>query len=164
MRRLNSCSDLTYGRDGRLTRYVLPAEFLTRHQLVPRWTSTLYSTNPVPHSPLARQISCPCLRVARHRERSKCGVTMRRKRTSRKVLQDVFAKWQASKSLCTDATALDVWVLNQLRTLFHNATTDTTLDHRLRGEQTVFFLHLLGLDTTGHSYRPHSKVWSTAII
>ena len=57
-----------------------------------------------------------------------------------------------------DATALDVWVLDQLRALFHNATADAALDRRLRGGQTVFFLHLLGLDTTGHSYRPHSKV------
>ncbi len=42
--------------------------------------------------------------------------------------------------------------------LLHNATSDAALDARLRGEKTVFFLHLLGLDTTGHSYRPHSKV------
>ena len=58
----------------------------------------------------------------------------------------------------TDATALDVWVLDQLRILLHNATVDTTLDSQLRRDKVVFFLHLLGLDTTGHSYRPHSKV------
>jgi hypothetical protein len=57
-----------------------------------------------------------------------------------------------------DATALDIWVLNQLRTLLHNATTDAILDSQLRSDKVVFFLHLLGLDTTGHSYRPHSKV------
>lgn len=58
----------------------------------------------------------------------------------------------------TDATALDVWVLDQLRTLLNNATTDAVLDSQLRSGRVVFFLHLLGLDTTGHSYRPHSKV------
>ncbi|KAI0370992.1 PigN-domain-containing protein [Pilatotrama ljubarskyi] len=62
-----------------------------------------------------------------------------------------------------DATALDVWVLEQLRSLFHNATANSTLDSRLRGEKTVFFLHLLGLDTTGHSYRPHSKEYMANI-
>ncbi|RPD52571.1 alkaline phosphatase-like protein [Lentinus tigrinus ALCF2SS1-6] len=62
-----------------------------------------------------------------------------------------------------DATALDVWVLEQLRTLLHNATSDAALDARLRGEKTVFFLHLLGLDTTGHSYRPHSKEYMVNI-
>lgn len=57
-----------------------------------------------------------------------------------------------------DATALDVWVLDQMKTLFKNATTDILLESELRSEKVVFFLHLLGLDTTGHSYRPHSKV------
>lgn len=57
-----------------------------------------------------------------------------------------------------DATELDIWVLSQLRALFNKASSDATLDHQLRRDQTVFFLHLLGLDTTGHSYRPHSKV------
>ncbi|KDR84256.1 hypothetical protein GALMADRAFT_704440 [Galerina marginata CBS 339.88] len=56
-----------------------------------------------------------------------------------------------------DATALDVWVLDQMRTLFQNATTDPALANDLRSDKIVFFLHLLGLDTTGHSYRPHSK-------
>lgn len=60
-----------------------------------------------------------------------------------------------------DATELDIWVLDQLKSLFRNATTNKTLDAQLRAPQTVFFLHLLGLDTTGHSYRPHSKVLNT---
>ena len=57
-----------------------------------------------------------------------------------------------------DATELDVWVYDRLNDLLRNASTDATLDAELRGEKTIFFLHLLGLDTTGHSYRPHSKV------
>ncbi|KAF8180205.1 Phosphatidylinositolglycan class N-domain-containing protein [Pholiota molesta] len=56
-----------------------------------------------------------------------------------------------------DATALDVWVFDQLKELFRNATADPDLDAQLRSDKVVFFLHLLGLDTTGHSYRPHSK-------
>lgn len=57
-----------------------------------------------------------------------------------------------------DATALDTWVLDRLTDLFHNATYDSKLDAQLRSPGTVFFLHLLGLDTTGHAYRPHSEV------
>ncbi|KAF7302545.1 PigN domain-containing protein [Mycena chlorophos] len=56
-----------------------------------------------------------------------------------------------------DATALDTWVYDQLSDLLHNATANSTLDSQLRASGTVFFLHLLGLDTTGHSYRPHSE-------
>jgi GPI ethanolamine phosphate transferase 1 len=59
--------------------------------------------------------------------------------------------------LFPDATALDIWALDHLRTLFHNASTDSNLANELRQDKTVFFLHLLGLDTTGHSYRPHSR-------
>jgi hypothetical protein len=59
-----------------------------------------------------------------------------------------------------DATALDIWVFDELRSLFRNATTDDILDSQLREDKVIFFLHLLGLDTTGHSYRPHSKVHS----
>ena len=58
-----------------------------------------------------------------------------------------------------DATELDVWVLDRLRELLANSSTDATLDKNLRSNNNIFFLHLLGLDTTGHSYRPHSKVW-----
>ncbi|KAI0061303.1 PigN-domain-containing protein [Artomyces pyxidatus] len=57
----------------------------------------------------------------------------------------------------------DVWVLDQLKKLFHNASVDPMLDAQLRQPQVVFFLHLLGLDTTGHAYRPHSKEYMNNI-
>ncbi|KAF6755115.1 GPI ethanolamine phosphate transferase 1 [Ephemerocybe angulata] len=62
-----------------------------------------------------------------------------------------------------DATALDIWVLDHLEELFRNATTNVKLNHELRQNKVVFFLHLLGLDTTGHSYRPHSKEYMNNI-
>ncbi|GJJ13022.1 hypothetical protein Clacol_007271 [Clathrus columnatus] len=63
-----------------------------------------------------------------------------------------------------DATALDTWVLDRLTELFQNATHDSKLNTELRAPGTVFFLHLLGLDTTGHAYRPHSKEYMDNII
>ncbi|KAJ7292742.1 Phosphatidylinositolglycan class N-domain-containing protein [Mycena rebaudengoi] len=62
-----------------------------------------------------------------------------------------------------DATALDVWVFDQLHGLLQNATTNSTLDSQLRAQGTIFFLHLLGLDTTGHSYRPFSQEYMNNI-
>jgi phosphatidylinositol glycan class N len=56
-----------------------------------------------------------------------------------------------------DATALDYWVFERVAQLFETARTDKKLDAALRQDKLVFFLHLLGLDTTGHSYRPYSK-------
>ncbi|KAI0777833.1 alkaline phosphatase-like protein [Trametes elegans] len=62
-----------------------------------------------------------------------------------------------------DATALDTWVMDHLRNLFQNATTNSTLDARLRRDKTFFFLHLGGLDTAGHFHRPHSKEYMRGI-
>ena len=56
-----------------------------------------------------------------------------------------------------DATLLDTWVFDRVEETFAAAASNTTLDTALRQDKTVFFLHLLGLDTTGHAYRPYSN-------
>ncbi|KAJ6444223.1 GPI ethanolamine phosphate transferase 1 [Purpureocillium lavendulum] len=56
-----------------------------------------------------------------------------------------------------DATRLDYWVFDRVKTFFAEAATNHTLNRALRQDKNVFFLHLLGLDTTGHSYRPYSR-------
>ncbi|KAK4552116.1 Glycosyl phosphatidyl inositol anchor synthesis [Recurvomyces mirabilis] len=56
-----------------------------------------------------------------------------------------------------DATELDYYVFDHVKQLFKDAEMDAALNARLREDKVVFFLHLLGLDTTGHSYRPYSK-------
>lgn len=56
-----------------------------------------------------------------------------------------------------DATALDIWVFDKVKELFAEAARNSTLNEQLREDKLVFFLHLLGLDTSGHSYRPYSK-------
>ncbi|KAI0084356.1 Phosphatidylinositolglycan class N-domain-containing protein [Irpex rosettiformis] len=76
---------------------------------------------------------------------------------------DMWCYHEDEEDFTKDATHLDTWVLDHLQSLLHNATTDDDLNQQLREEKTVFFLHLLGLDTTGHSYRPHSKEYMTNI-
>ncbi|KAI0815501.1 GPI ethanolamine phosphate transferase 1 [Xylaria sp. FL0064] len=56
-----------------------------------------------------------------------------------------------------DALHLDLWVFDHVKELFAAAEKNSTLNNALRQDKIVFFLHLLGLDTTGHSYRPYSK-------
>ncbi|KAM0793098.1 hypothetical protein ACM66B_000579 [Microbotryomycetes sp. NB124-2] len=52
-----------------------------------------------------------------------------------------------------DAVHLDVWCLDKLEQLLKDS--NSPFEERLKDRGVVFFLHLLGLDTTGHSYRPH---------
>lgn len=76
---------------------------------------------------------------------------------------DTWSYDEEDEDFTKDATALDTWVLDQLQTLFQNASSNDLLDSELRADKVVFFLHLLGLDTTGHSYRPHSKEYMNNI-
>lgn len=57
----------------------------------------------------------------------------------------------------SDATHLDIWVFDKVKAFFEEARTNSTLNAILKQDKLVFFLHLLGLDTTGHGFRPYSK-------
>jgi GPI ethanolamine phosphate transferase 1 len=70
---------------------------------------------------------------------------------------DVDMYGEEAEDYTQDATQLDTWVFEKVKSLFVSAKLNATLDSALREEKTVFFLHLLGLDTSGHSYRPYSK-------
>ena len=62
-----------------------------------------------------------------------------------------------------DASHLDTWVFDRVKALFAEAKMNATLDAALRQDKNVFFLHLLGLDTNGHAYRPYSKEYLSNI-
>ncbi|KDN41908.1 hypothetical protein RSAG8_07125, partial [Rhizoctonia solani AG-8 WAC10335] len=73
---------------------------------------------------------------------------------------------ESEEDFTKDAKELDTWVLARLKETLHNATQHpgSALDRSLRQEGVVIFLHLLGLDTTGHSYRPFSKEYMQNIM
>lgn len=56
-----------------------------------------------------------------------------------------------------DSTNLDYWVFDHVKEFFAEAEHNEELNKAVRQKEVVFFLHLLGLDTAGHSYRPYSK-------
>ena len=70
---------------------------------------------------------------------------------------EAFMYGAEEEDFSQDATALDYWVFDHVKDFFAQAKNNSILDDALRQDKIVFFLHLLGLDTTGHSYRPYSK-------
>ncbi|KAM6971119.1 GPI ethanolamine phosphate transferase 1 isoform 1-T1 [Tautogolabrus adspersus] len=57
----------------------------------------------------------------------------------------------------TDASRLDTWVFNQVKSFFESAKSNSSLKASLLEDRNVFFLHLLGIDTNGHAHRPMSQ-------
>lgn len=70
---------------------------------------------------------------------------------------DAFTYAAEEEDFSKNALHLDVWVFDRVKALFAQAAKNSTLDAALRQDKSVFFLHLLGLDTNGHAYRPYSK-------
>lgn len=70
---------------------------------------------------------------------------------------DAYTYGAEAEDFTADAVQLDIWVFDRVKKFFEDARTNSTLNAALRQDKLVFFLHLLGLDTTGHGYRPYSK-------
>ncbi|KAI8822461.1 Phosphatidylinositolglycan class N-domain-containing protein [Fimicolochytrium jonesii] len=62
-----------------------------------------------------------------------------------------------SEDFSADASKLDTWVFEKLLDFFKEAERNSTLKSMLRRDGIVIFLHLLGLDTNGHAFRPYSE-------
>lgn len=56
----------------------------------------------------------------------------------------------------TNPAELDTWVFDRVREFFEEAKRNSTHSRALAEGKVVFFLHLLGLDTNGHSHKPNS--------
>ncbi|CAL2029573.1 unnamed protein product [Caenorhabditis brenneri] len=56
-----------------------------------------------------------------------------------------------------DASNLDKWVFDHFEEYFRTAEGDSELKAKLNEPKSVFFLHLLGIDTNGHGNKPRSK-------
>jgi len=57
----------------------------------------------------------------------------------------------------SDLSQLDTWVFDRVESFFANAKDNFELQLKLRENQIVLFLHLLGCDTNGHVNKPNSK-------
>lgn len=50
-----------------------------------------------------------------------------------------------------------LWAFDGFKEFFHEAKSNPDLLKRLHQDGIIFFLHLLGTDTSGHSHKPHSE-------
>ncbi|KAF3921270.1 hypothetical protein ABW21_db0206587 [Orbilia brochopaga] len=70
---------------------------------------------------------------------------------------DALTYSEEDEDFTADATNLDKWVFDHVKDFFSQAAIDPELKADVNADGVVFFLHLLGLDTTGHAYRPYSQ-------
>ena len=57
----------------------------------------------------------------------------------------------------SDSSLLDDWVFHEFFDFLADASSNKTLLKQLNEDKIVFFFHLLGIDTNGHSHKPWSK-------
>ena len=69
---------------------------------------------------------------------------------------DAYMYGSELEDFSKDALHLDYWVFDHVKDFFAEAATNPALNKAVREDKVVFFLHLLGIDTTGHGYRPYS--------
>ncbi|XP_042499079.1 GPI ethanolamine phosphate transferase 1 [Macadamia integrifolia] len=63
------------------------------------------------------------------------------------------------EDFATDASFLDEWSFEQLRSLLNRSKDDPELNRLLLLDNVVIFLHLLGCDSNGHAHRPYSSIY-----
>ncbi|KAF3938987.1 hypothetical protein ABW19_dt0204048 [Dactylella cylindrospora] len=79
---------------------------------------------------------------------------------------DAYMYAEEEEDFTADATKLDTWVFDNVKEFFSQAAVDPDLHKAVHADKIVFFLHLLGLDTTGHAYRPYSQeyLWNIEVV
>nr|CAD7406839.1 unnamed protein product [Timema poppensis] len=79
------------------------------------------------------------------------------------VLTEMYGPEVEDFSGQNKTSVLDTWVFDRVELFLHSAKSDPVLSDKLQQDKLVFFLHLLGLDTAGHSHKPHSKYFIVKI-
>ncbi|XP_060078714.1 GPI ethanolamine phosphate transferase 1-like [Ylistrum balloti] len=57
----------------------------------------------------------------------------------------------------SNSSKLDTWVFDRVKALLKTGKSDRKLMEQLNKDKIVFFFHLLGIDTNGHSHKPQSR-------
>ncbi|XP_064292970.1 GPI ethanolamine phosphate transferase 1-like isoform X2 [Plodia interpunctella] len=83
------------------------------------------------------------------------------------VSDQIFSKkldpYDQTFSSDKNTTLLDDWVFDNVKFFFQNAKSDIKLYEKLQQNKIIFFLHLLGTDTSGHTHKPKSQNFLSTI-
>jgi len=60
------------------------------------------------------------------------------------------------ENFASNSSELDLWVFQKVEEFFASVKKNTELEQRINSDKVVFFMHLLGIDSSGHAHRPHS--------
>lgn len=74
-----------------------------------------------------------------------------------------FDPYDQSFSTDKNTTLLDAWVFDNVKLFFQKAKDDEILKEKLKNNKIVFFLHLLGTDTSGHTHKPKTPNFLTTL-
>jgi phosphatidylinositol glycan class N len=75
-----------------------------------------------------------------------------------KDIPHIYAHMYAAsdENFATDCTQLDLWVFERVEDFLNYSRRNFELQSKLQNDRIIFFLHLLGIDSTGHAKRPYS--------
>lgn len=65
-----------------------------------------------------------------------------------------FDPYEQTYSSDKNTTLLDEWVFVSVNKFFKSAKGSAQLMEQLQSNKIIFFLHLLGTDTAGHTHKP----------
>lgn len=68
-----------------------------------------------------------------------------------------FDPYDDNFSTNKNTTLLDEWVFDNVKTFFEDLKPDGDLGKKIKQKKIIFFLHLLGTDTAGHTHKPKTK-------
>ncbi|CAG9796563.1 unnamed protein product [Diatraea saccharalis] len=74
-----------------------------------------------------------------------------------------FDPYDQTFSTDKNTTYQDKWVFNNVNEFLNNAKYDPGINEKLHASKIIFFLHLLGTDTSGHTHKPKTESFLTTL-
>lgn len=71
--------------------------------------------------------------------------------------EEVFGKKES-------AIQQSIWAFEKFTDFLKEVRSNKTLVEKLGQDKIIFFIHLLGIDTAGHSHKPHSEYVFTSLF